>query len=103
VTDVSEPVHERAADVLWRAGPDRVLTHRVGADADEAAGELIGTVALVWLALDEPATATQLADRLADAGLDGLAGRGGDPERGSLAADLELLVEAGLVHRRADP
>lgn len=63
-------VHRRAAGVVWRCGPDRVLTVRVGDRSDEAVNELFGAAAVVWLALDEPATDAQLAERLTDADVD---------------------------------
>jgi hypothetical protein len=47
-----------------------VLTVRVGDRSDEAVNELFGAAAVVWLALDEPATDLQLAERLTDADVD---------------------------------
>ncbi len=35
---------------------DRVMTHRVNASPESAANDLMGPVAMVWLALDEPGT-----------------------------------------------
>lgn len=60
----------RVDGVVWRCGPDRVLTLRVADRSDTAANELFGAAALVWLALDEPATPDELARRLADADFD---------------------------------
>jgi hypothetical protein len=72
---------------VWRAGPDRVLLQRVGGPADEAATDLIGDVAYIWLALDEPATAHQLAERLAEAGVD----------IDDLEIDLDRMLDARLL------
>lgn len=63
-------VMRRADGVVWRCGPDRVITLRVGDRSEQAANELFGTAAMVWLALDEPATSDQLGARLADADID---------------------------------
>ena len=85
---MNETVYSRLAEVVWRIGPDRVLVHQVGALPEQAVKELIGAVALVWLALDEPGTAHELAGRLNDAGIAST----------DLDADLERLVDAGLIH-----
>lgn len=84
---MSEPVYSRLPEVVWRIGPDRVLVHPVGALPESEVKELLGPVALVWLALDEPCTVGELADRLGDAGL----------EHTELDADLGRLIDAGLV------
>ena len=84
---MSEPVYSRLPEVVWRIGPDRVLVHPVGALPESEVKELLGPVALVWLALDEPCTADELVNRLSDAGL----------ELTGLTADLGRLVDAGLV------
>ena len=83
------PVYSRLPDVVWRLGPDRVLVHPVDALPEQAVMELIGPVALVWVALDEPCAVDELVDRLVDAGL----------EPAGLDADLDRLVDAGLVSR----
>jgi hypothetical protein len=75
----------RADDVVWRCGPDRVLTLRIG-DSAQGSSELFGAAALVWLALDEPASPEELGRRLADAEI----------EADWLEA-LEILSERGLV------
>jgi hypothetical protein len=76
----------RAGDVVWRCGPDRVLTLRVGDNTGEAFSELFGAAAAVWLALDEPAAPEEIGRRLADAEI----------ETGWSEA-LELLRERNLV------
>jgi hypothetical protein len=60
---VSEPIYSRAPDVAWRLGPDRVLVRRIGEVGDEAAAELLGAAALVWVALDEPGTRSDVLVR----------------------------------------
>jgi hypothetical protein len=63
-------VLQRAGGVVWRCAPDRVITLRVGDRSERAVNELHGAAAVVWLALDEPATSEQLTVRLADADID---------------------------------
>jgi hypothetical protein len=63
---VSEPVYSRAPDVVWRLGPDRVLVRRIGGRGEAAAAELIGGAAVAWVALDEPATRSELRTRLSE-------------------------------------
>jgi hypothetical protein len=77
----------RVGGVVWRCGPDRVLTLRVANRSDTAANELFGAAALVWLALDEPATPDELARRLAEAGFHA------DPTDGLAALRERALVE----------
>jgi hypothetical protein len=83
---VSEPIYSRAPDVVWRLGPDRVLVRRVDVpDGDPR--DLQGVAALAWISLDEPGTLTQVAERIAGAGLDG------QPEEGiRLLLDEQLIV-----------
>jgi hypothetical protein len=94
---VSEPVYSRSPGVVWRLGPDRVLVRRVDASGgsesvDRASRphemvELVGAVALVWAALDEPATERELEERLRQAGA----------ETGDLGGEVAALVDARLV------
>ena len=74
-----DTVFVRAAEVVWRVAPDRVLVRRVDDgeprsaddgdnDVDDAA-DLMGAAALVWVALEEPATAAQIVERLGHADL----------------------------------
>ena len=80
--------YARAANVVWRLGPDRVMVRLVGG-GDEGASDLFGSAAIAWVALDEPATPEELAGRVADA--DTVL----DP--GELTEAVESLVAAGLV------
>lgn len=58
----------RLVEAVWRLAPDRVLVRRVWPKGDEDhAADLLGVAALIWVALDEPATMVELADRLTDA------------------------------------
>lgn len=79
--------YARSSDVVWRAGPDRVLLRRIGGPIETAATDLIGDVAYVWIALDTPATSAGLAARLADAGI----------IVADLAADVQHLVDHALI------
>jgi hypothetical protein len=79
--------YARSSDVVWRAGPDRVLLRRLGGPIETAAMDLIGDVAYVWIALDTPATSAELAARLADAGI----------IVDDLTADLQHLVDHALI------
>lgn len=65
MSDAGEPVYSRASDVVWRLGPDRVLVRRVGAIGHDAAADLLGDAALVWIALDEPGTTSAIIERIA--------------------------------------
>ena len=60
---MSETVYARSPDVVWRLGPDRVLVRRVGGRGEDAAAELLGAAALVWIAVDEPATRNEILIR----------------------------------------
>ena len=64
---MSEPVYSRAPGVVWRLGPDRVLVRRIGAHGDDAAADLLGEAALVWIALDEPLPDERLWELIDDA------------------------------------
>ena len=78
--------YERAPGIVWRVGPDRVLVRKVGQGADGAL-DLLGPAAVAWVALDEPATVDELAERLTEAEVPG--------ERVDEA--VQQLVESGLV------
>lgn len=65
---MSEPIYSRAPDVVWRLGPDRVFVRRIGDRREDAAAELMGEAAMVWIALDEPGTLSATIDRLFDVG-----------------------------------
>ena len=69
MTESDELRYRRAGDLVWRSGPDRVLLQRIDGPPETAAIDLLGDVAYVWLAIDTPATPTDLAERLADAGV----------------------------------
>jgi hypothetical protein len=53
--------HVRARDVLWRSGPGVVLVRRVD-DPDDQILELGGGAGLLWLALDQPTSADEVAE-----------------------------------------
>ena len=63
ITHVSETVYARSPDVVWRLGPDRVLVRRVGGRGEDAAAELLGAAALVWIAVVEPASRNEFLIR----------------------------------------
>jgi hypothetical protein len=52
----------RSPDVLWRHGPDVILARDLR-DREYHLLELAGGAAMVWLALDQPATAEALASK----------------------------------------
>jgi hypothetical protein len=85
--------YARSSDVVWRAGPDRVLLRRIGGPIETAATDLIGDVAYLWIALDTPATSAELAERLADAGI----------IVADLAADVQHLVDHALITEHPPP
>ena len=86
---VQSPVYQRESGVVWRLGVDRVLVRRVGAAPEGAASELFGAVALLWIALDEPATLDEIGSRLAEA----------DVVIDDLVGELDRLIAADLVER----
>ena len=53
---VPDAICRRATDVLWRAAPDRVMVRTV----DNDGAELFGVAAVVWMALDEPKSISEL-------------------------------------------
>jgi hypothetical protein len=62
-----------------------------------AALELAGRAAFVWVALDEPGTIEQIAERLAEVGtISDIENASHSGER-VLAADVQLLIDAGVV------
>jgi hypothetical protein len=109
---VDTRIYTRAWGVVWRLGPDRVLLRRVGVPPDAAAVEITGRAVFAWIALDEPGTIAEIVERLTDAGVtiapdadaDADADADGDvavpcldPDEAAVAADLQLLVDAGVV------
>jgi len=83
----------RQVEVVWRLAPDRVLVRRPWPkDGQDEAADLLGLAALIWIALDEPGTVTDLVERLADAG---------DATEGVVSADvtdtLDQLLATGWV------
>ena len=63
MSDTTETVYTRSPDVVWRLGPDRVLVGLDGSGRQvvERASqprtvESVGPAALVWIALDDPAS-----------------------------------------------
>lgn len=79
--------YQRARGMVWRVTADRVLTRRSGSSAATADVELRGAVALIWLALDTPATIEEVRSRLVEAGLD----------VGPIEDELATLVESEIV------
>jgi hypothetical protein len=84
---VSDIVYSRAPDVVWRLAPDRVLVRRIG-HTDEQLLEVLGDAALVWLALDEPATEQEISERLVGADI-----------TDSPTGGIRLLIDSKLVVR----
>ena len=90
ITHVSETVYARSPDVVWRLGPDRVLVRRVGGRGEDAAAELLGAAALVWVVLDEPATTSAMISRVPDEAMEiGVPDLGLLLNRGWLVSSLE--------------
>lgn len=81
-------VWRRADDVLWRIGPDRVLVRRVGGDGLD----LIGTTALVWVALELPRAISELHVELAD-----VVASAGEIDRALAAMAAQFLVVGGRL------
>ena len=59
-----EAVLQRASRIVWRVANGVVLTQSVDGGTDVGASELTGWAAMVWVALDEPATRGELMARL---------------------------------------
>ena len=57
-------VYQRATRVVWRLVGASVLTQTLDGDPHDAASELTGWAARVWVALDEPAGVDELCERL---------------------------------------
>ena len=57
-------VLQRASRIVWRVANGVVLTQSVDGGPDAGASELTGWAAMVWVALDEPATRDELMTRL---------------------------------------
>lgn len=87
---MSDPVYTRAPGVLWRFAGDRVLTRRRVPGAADVEADLLGATAVVWLALNRPRAAPEIASELAAAG-------SAAPEIETSAA-LAELCERGLVN-----
>ena len=62
---MSGPTYARVADTVWRLAADRVIVRHASIDADDTGVDVTGLAALVWVALDEPASVDELAVRLA--------------------------------------
>lgn len=82
-----ECVYRRAPRIVWRLVGESVLTQFIDGHPEQAATELTGWAAFVWVALDEPAPFGVLRERL-DA-------RGADIDEA-----LGQLVAAGIVLAR---
>ena len=54
----------RADRIVWRVADGAVLTQSVDGGPDAGASELTGWAAMVWVALDEPASRDELMVRL---------------------------------------
>jgi hypothetical protein len=86
-----KPCFERVPGFVWRLAGDRVLVRSVGARGDHAITELTGDVMLVWVALDEPGTAAEVAARL------------GAPTQSDVDAAVLVGVEAGVLRATDQP
>lgn len=78
------PPIARAEGVVWRVASDRVLVRRAGIRGPAAARELLGAAAVVFAALDGPASVPELAASL----------RVDEP---AVRMAVDALREAGLV------
>jgi hypothetical protein len=87
-------VFARVSDVVWRLAPDRVIARHALTELDDDGVDLHGTAALVWVALDEPATLDEVSERLASEGL--------EREPDDLAEVVDQLVTAGWLRRSDD-
>ncbi len=83
------PQYARAARVLWRLAPDRVIVRRVGDRTADAAAELTGSAAVLWLALQSPRSEAQLCAELQAAG-------SADPAK-ELHVALAMLADRCLI------
>ncbi len=72
-------------------GPDRVIVRRAHARLDTSGDDLLGVAALIWLALDEPATFEELERRLAEADV--------DVSNQPVTDSIDQLIDAGWVER----
>ena len=52
----------RSPEMLWRMVDDRVLVRAVGGSPFD----LVGTSAMVWIALDSPAAVVEVQERIAE-------------------------------------
>jgi hypothetical protein len=57
--------YQRRDDVLWRSGADRVVARRIGAPGVD----LLGATALVWVALDDRRSHSELVGDLGELGV----------------------------------
>lgn len=88
--------YARLTQVVWRLAPDRVLVRRVWPEIGrEEAADLLGSAAMVWIALDQPGTAQDIIDRLAE--VDQVV------ELGDLETTLRQLIEHGWIVRGRPP
>lgn len=58
----------RTRGVVWRLAPDRVLVRRIGDHSEEAAADLTGIAAQIWLMFESVSSIDQLATELDAAG-----------------------------------
>jgi len=54
----------RAARVVWRLGPDRVLVQRIGDRTSDGQADLHGIGAMLWLATDQPRSLVEVVAEL---------------------------------------
>jgi hypothetical protein len=79
--------YERVPGFVWRHAHDRLLLRRVGVRDPDAMVEVAGDAMLVWLALDEPGSCDEVAERLS-------------AEVPTVQAAIEAAVAAGLLRAR---
>ena len=85
--DLATLQYARTPRVLWRLAPDCVIVRRVGDSTPDAAAEVTGSAAVLWMALEGARSEAQLYAELQAAGCV-------DP-----AAELQLALHL-LINRR---
>lgn len=81
---MTHPTYRREPRVVWRVAHGAVAVRKVGVRDPDAAFDLVGAAAMIWVSLDRARSLGDVADEL-------------ELDDGVVTAALDELVDRGLV------